>query len=97
MKILLISHAVVDQPGSIDAWAYANDHHLHEVKPYKDERLPDASGYDMLIVLGGPQSSLELDKYPYLRDEIACIKQAVAGKKKIIGICLGAQNRIISC
>ena len=34
--------------------------------------------------MGGPQSPTELDKYPYLRNEIAFTQQAI--EKKIPGI-----------
>jgi GMP synthase (glutamine-hydrolysing) len=91
MKILLISHATFEQPGEIDNWAYYNGHHIHEVQPYKGDMLPPVDEYDMLIVMGGPQSPLNMDKTPYLRDEIETIKQALVAHKKILGICLGAQ------
>ena len=41
--------------------------------------------------MGGPQSPLEIEKFPYLEDEILLIQQAIAQNKKVLGICLGAQ------
>jgi GMP synthase (glutamine-hydrolysing) len=41
--------------------------------------------------MGGPQSPTQIEKYPYLQDEITLIKHAVKHNKVILGFCLGAQ------
>jgi GMP synthase (glutamine-hydrolysing) len=41
--------------------------------------------------MGGPQSPLHIDKWPYLQDEIHLIKKSIEANKAILGICLGAQ------
>lgn len=91
MKILFVIHAEFEKPGYIEIWAKKQGHHTQEVNPYKGEKLPDAKSFDFLIVMGGPQSPLEIDKFPYLSDEIKLIKQAIKNKKRILGVCLGAQ------
>jgi GMP synthase (glutamine-hydrolysing) len=91
MKILFIIHAEFEKPGSIGAWAKKHNHQTQEVYPFKDEKLPDVTSYDFLVVMGGQQSPLHLEEAPYLADEIDFIKQALTKNKRIIGICLGAQ------
>lgn len=91
MKILIIIHASFEEPGSIEIWAKKRGHEIVISNPYKGEKLPEISDFDFLIVMGGPQSPLELDKAPYLADEIDLIKRAITQHKRIIGICLGAQ------
>lgn len=91
MNILFVTHASFEAPGSIDVWAKKHKHKTHEVKPYAGEALPAIDNYDMLVVMGGPQSPIEIDKSPYLKDEIELIKQALKQKKRIVGVCLGAQ------
>jgi GMP synthase (glutamine-hydrolysing) len=44
-----------------------------------------------LIVLGGPMNVDEVDRYPFLADEVHWIGQAVAAGVPVLGICLGAQ------
>jgi GMP synthase-like glutamine amidotransferase len=51
--------------------------------------VPDVAGYDALIFLGGPMSVN--DGLPYLESEMELIRQAVARRQPILGICLGAQ------
>ena len=91
MKILFVTHASFEQPGSIESWAKKHNHETQEVKPYNGEKLPAIDEYDMLVVMGGPQSPIEIDKSPYLKDEIDLIKQALKQKKRMVGVCLGAQ------
>jgi GMP synthase (glutamine-hydrolysing) len=45
----------------------------------------------LLVVLGGPIGVYEQQEYPFLMDEIALIRQRLAARRPILGICLGAQ------
>jgi GMP synthase-like glutamine amidotransferase len=47
--------------------------------------------HDALIIMGGPMSVTELERYPYLVDELELVRSALAMDKPILGICLGAQ------
>jgi GMP synthase (glutamine-hydrolysing) len=91
MKIHYIQHAPFEKLGVIETWAIENHYSLSGTQTYADEKLPDASTFDFLIVMGGPQSPLETEQYPYLRDEITLIEQAIKQNKRVLGICLGAQ------
>lgn len=46
---------------------------------------------DLLIVLGGPISAYDDDRYPFLADELRLIEQSLQRKVPVLGICLGAQ------
>lgn len=91
MNILIITHATFEKPGYIKEWAIRNRHLVQEVAPYQGEQLPLMGAVDFLIVMGGPQSPLLQDKFPYLRYEIDFIKDAIRLQKPIMGVCLGAQ------
>ena len=41
--------------------------------------------------MGGPQSVYEQDKFPWLRDEIRLIEDALKHAKPVLGVCLGSQ------
>jgi len=54
--------------------------------------LPGAlTGYNTLIILGGPMNVYEEEAYPYLRDVDLLIKEAVKKGLPVLGICLGGQ------
>lgn len=91
MNILCITHADFETPGVIEQWAAENNHNFKIERPYRDDKLSDINQFDMLIVMGGPQSSVELERFPYLIPEIALIKNAIAANKSVLGFCLGAQ------
>lgn len=91
MNILCITHADFETPGIIEDWAKERDHAFTICKPYQGENCLNAASFDFLIVMGGPQSPLEIEKDPYLKDEITLITQAVNEDKIVLGFCLGAQ------
>ncbi|OGQ23663.1 MAG: GMP synthase [Deltaproteobacteria bacterium RIFCSPLOWO2_02_FULL_44_10] len=91
MRIHAIIHAPFEQLGAIEPWILKNNHQLTSTRIYDNEKLPDVDQFDFLILMGGPQTPLRLDKYPYLRDEIELAEQAIGKNKVVFGICLGAQ------
>jgi GMP synthase (glutamine-hydrolysing) len=46
---------------------------------------------DLVIVLGGPVTTYELDAYPWLAEEIGWIRARLLEDQPTLGICLGAQ------
>lgn len=58
-------------------------------------RQPDAcvdpANYDGVVVLGGPMSANDTERYPYLETEIGILDAALSRAMPILGICLGAQ------
>jgi GMP synthase (glutamine-hydrolysing) len=95
MKIHAIQHEAFEGLGAIATWADSNHHTVTITHCYKGEKVPsDIGDIDLLIVLGGPQSTkTTLKECPYFdaKQEIALIKNAIEKKKKVLGICLGAQ------
>ncbi|MDH4466875.1 MAG: homoserine O-succinyltransferase [Bacteriovoracaceae bacterium] len=92
MKVNCITHADFEGPGVISDWAQSCGHHFSIYRPFKSETLGvDAPEGDLLILMGGPQSPLQLSKFPYLEDEIKLIQHYLKANKPILGFCLGAQ------
>lgn len=91
MRILFITHADFETPGIIETWAKGHQYPVAIARPFRGETMPAPESFDVLIIMGGPQSAVEVDQYPYLNEEVALIKKAIQANKKIFGICLGAQ------
>src|SRR5580704_8403145 len=91
MRIHYILHASFEKLGAIEHWLNEHPCQVSGTHTYKGEPLPDSSQFDMLIVMGGPQSAVHLDKYPYLIDEVNLIRESIHARKAVLGICLGAQ------
>ncbi len=89
MNIQCITHADFKTPGVIGNWATKHNHRFTIRKPYLGQKCDDM--FDFLIIMGGPQSPLNIAKSPYLKDEIAHIRKAIDNQKIVLGFCLGAQ------
>ena len=91
MRLHYIIHADVEGPGVIYDWASKHGYTQSFSSPFRGEELPSPEEFDMLVVMGGPQSPLKLDKAPYLKDEIDLLSRSCEAKKTVLGFCLGAQ------
>ncbi len=91
-KIYVLQHHPVENLGSIAdalegaalAWQYVR---IHEGQSVPTE-MKGAGG---LIVMGGPMGVYQTDRYPFLRDEMALINDAIKQNRPVLGVCLGAQ------
>jgi GMP synthase (glutamine-hydrolysing) len=91
MRIHCIIHAPFEMPGAVATWVLKKGYSLTFTHTYNGEKLPAVSAFDFLVIMGGPQSPLELNKFPYIANEIILTKQAIQANKPVIGFCLGAQ------
>lgn len=48
-------HESFESPGAIDTWAKNRGHKVAYTRLYSGEAFPRESGFDFLIVMGGPQ------------------------------------------
>lgn len=58
---------------------------------FNNEELPDIDDFDWLVIMGGSMNIYEEEKYPWLVQEKNFIAEAIASKKIVLGVCLGAQ------
>jgi GMP synthase (glutamine-hydrolysing) len=91
-KVWVLQHHPAENLGAIAealesaalAWQY--------VRVFDGRPVPtDMKGAGGLIVMGGPEAVYQLDRYPYLRDEIALIENALKAGRPVLGVCLGSQ------
>jgi GMP synthase (glutamine-hydrolysing) len=89
---LVLSHVAFEDLGSLEAPLRAHGFEIESVLAATARfPLPQAVESDLLVVLGGPIGVYDDQDYPFLIDEIACIRERLAARKPIVGICLGAQ------
>ena len=68
------------------------DARLDWFRPWQNGALPSGiHEHDALIVLGGKQSAVDDDAYPYLPLLAGLMRQFGDAEKPVLGICLGAQ------
>jgi GMP synthase (glutamine-hydrolysing) len=91
-KIYILQHHPVENlaniadalEGAALAWQY--------VRVDQGQTVPASmKGAGGLIVMGGPMGVYQTDRYPWLRDEMRLIEDAMKSNLPVLGVCLGAQ------
>lgn len=91
MRAHYLQHVVFEGLGSIKSWLQKEGFEITSTKLYESTTLPEVDTFDLLIIMGGPMSVNDEERYPWLRIEKQFIKDAITAGKAVLGICLGAQ------
>jgi len=84
-------HVPFEGPGVMTDWVLEKGHRLEYTRFYKDDPLPEASGVDLLIIMGGPMNVFDYHMHSWMQEEIEWVGEFIRSGKPLIGICLGAQ------
>jgi GMP synthase (glutamine-hydrolysing) len=89
---VVLTHVAFEDIGSLEAPLLQRGFRIECVDvATADFPLPSAESCDLLIVMGGPIGVYDQQEYPFLRDEIECIRRRLQARRPTLGICLGAQ------
>lgn len=91
METYIFQHVAFEGPGAILPYLESKGHHVHLVKLYAGDPVPSSLDVDFAVLMGGPMSALEEDKYPFMVEEKQLCRELFAAEKPVLGICLGAQ------
>lgn len=91
MNVLIIKNIVTEGPGTIGDYLRANNYPYSIIDLQRGTPLPDIAAFTHLVIMGGPMAVYEMDLHPFLVEEAKFIETAIKAKKRILGICLGAQ------
>ena len=91
MRAHYFQHVPFEGLGSIEPWLQKAGYEITSTRFYESTELPDLKTIEVLIVMGGPMSVNDEDKFPWLVAEKQFIRDAIAKRKPVLGICLGAQ------
>jgi GMP synthase (glutamine-hydrolysing) len=87
---IAIRHVAFEDAGTLEGVLKDRGIALRYLEAGVDDLKP-AKDADLLVVLGGPIGIYEVDRYPFLKQELATIEAAVKKGVPVIGICLGCQ------
>ncbi len=92
MHLHFFQHVSFEALGAIERWALEREYQITRTRCFEaDSPLPNLNEVDILISMGGPMSVHDERKYAWLATEKACLREAIAKDKHVLGICLGAQ------
>ncbi|MGY1745543.1 type 1 glutamine amidotransferase [Blastococcus sp. SYSU D00695] len=97
-RLLVVVPSPTDPPARLGEWLRDAGLHLDVRSVREGDALPaDLTGHDGLLVMGGPQSSLDdAETSPELVGVRHLLGQAVAADSPVLGVCLGAQMLAIA-
>ncbi|ODR99851.1 glutamine amidotransferase [Methyloceanibacter methanicus] len=85
-----IYHVAFEDAGTLQPVLEERGYYVTYLQAGRDDLAP-AREADLVLVLGGPIGIYELDRYPFLKDELKLIEAVMNKGTPVIGICLGAQ------
>ena len=92
MRVHCFQHAAFEGPGYIENWIEKNRHSITFTHFFNnDHTIPDTSDIDLLVIMGGPMSVNDENKYSWLIKEKLFLKKMIDQNKPVLGICLGSQ------
>ena len=91
MKVHVLQHVPFEGIGSMALWLDEQCADVSYTRFFEDHALPQAKGFDLIIVMGGPMSVNDEVSLPWLRPEKHFIRDAIEQSVSLLGVCLGAQ------
>jgi GMP synthase-like glutamine amidotransferase len=91
MVVRVFQHVPFEDVGSMAGWFEAKKATVEYTRFYADPIIPEKEDMDLLVIMGGPMSVNDEDKFPWLREEKAFVREAVTRGVAVLGVCLGAQ------
>jgi GMP synthase (glutamine-hydrolysing) len=92
LPILALRHVPCEGPGLIGEVAKARGIEIVVADlPDRFPYWPEPTHYSALLVLGGPMSVYDSQRYPWLKDEAKLLRRCRDEGIPILGICLGSQ------
>jgi GMP synthase (glutamine-hydrolysing) len=91
-SVTILQHIQCETPGIISDCLQAADIDMRFVRTFEENPIP--SNLDTqagLIVMGGPMSVYDHERFPSLLEEQRLIEKALKDDKPVLGVCLGSQ------
>lgn len=91
MRAHYFQHVSFEGPGSIEPWLVSRGYELTSTRFFESADLPGPDAIDLLVIMGGPMSVNDEDKFLWLALEKQFVREVIESGKPVLGICLGAQ------
>jgi GMP synthase-like glutamine amidotransferase len=91
MRIHCLQHSPLGGETHLPAWAGVRGYEWVNVVVPEAAEPPGMADVECLVVMGGPMSAWEEERYPWLKTEKRLIEALIDAGKPVLGVCLGAQ------
>ena len=91
-SVWVLQHNPIETLGTIEDAIQSRGLSSRYIRPFAGEPVPQTMGSTpALVVMGGPMSVYDQERYPFLRDEMRLIEDSLRLDRPVLGICLGSQ------
>lgn len=91
-RALAFQHMDDEPPGLFGRFLQEQGAEIDVVMLHRGEAIPSLAPYDFLLVMGGAMDVWETEAHPWLKDEIAAIREWTFHRNRpYMGVCLGLQ------
>lgn len=90
-RILLVQNCEIEGFGRYEPYIADNFSHYDIIHPYQKDTFPNPEECGAVLIGGTPLSANDIDKYPFLQEEVEFLEQIIKEDKPFMGICFGAQ------
>ena len=90
-EVLVLRHVSWEGLGAFEERLDARGVPWRYVDLFAGHPLPDLRLTRALLIMGGPMGVYEVNRYPFLEEEISAIGEAVRSGRPTVGVCLGSQ------
>lgn len=92
MRVLVVENMAKTELGQVGTALREVKAEIEVRRAYAGDPVPDGpDGFDALVVLGGEQSALDDEAFPYLPKLAALMRRFGDSERSVLGICLGSQ------
>ncbi len=90
--VVAIRHLHFEDLGTLAPLLRARGYAIRYIDAAEDDlNTLEGLAPDLLVVLGGPIGAFDEATYPFLIPELTLVQRRLAGKRPMLGVCLGAQ------
>lgn len=91
MRAHYFQHVPFEGLGCIETRLRALGYEVTATRLFESQVFPSIEDIDFLIIMGGPMSVNDEERFPWIASEKSSIRSFIETGKPVLGICLGAQ------
>jgi GMP synthase (glutamine-hydrolysing) len=91
MRVLILQHTPTNPAGIYRDVIEERGAAVTVVEVEQGEALPAWTDFEAMVVMGGDMGANDVDQFPWLKDEMRMIREAVEAGVPYWGVCLGGQ------